>query len=68
MRAPLANIANSVFLELSEELSSQGVSRKVQADVFGMALRTYQSKIRRFSASQNEEQESGGGSRFRKYS
>ncbi|MFU8804178.1 MAG: hypothetical protein ACNA8W_10245 [Bradymonadaceae bacterium] len=58
LRAPLANIANSVFLELSEELSSQGVSRKVQADMFGMALRTYQSKIRRFSASQNEEQES----------
>ncbi len=58
LRAPLAHIANSVFLELAEELSSQGVSRKVQADMFGMALRTYQSKIRRLSASKDDEHES----------
>ncbi len=55
LRAPLGHIANSVFLELSSELSAQGVSRKVQADMFGMALRTYQSKIQRLSASQDDE-------------
>jgi hypothetical protein len=58
LRAPLSHIANSVFLELSDELSSQGVSRKVASDMFGMALRTYQAKIRRLSARQDDEQES----------
>lgn len=54
LRAPLANIANAVFLELTEELESQGVSRKVAADMFGMALRSYQSKVRRLTAQRDD--------------
>jgi hypothetical protein len=45
VRAPLAHIANQVFLELSRELEAQGVSRKVSADMFGMALRTYLRRV-----------------------
>ncbi len=45
VRAPLAHIANQVFLELSRELEGQGISRKVSADMFGMALRTYLRRV-----------------------
>jgi hypothetical protein len=51
VRAPLAHVANQVFLNLSNELNEQGVSRKVSADMFGMALRTYLRKIQRISES-----------------
>lgn len=47
VRAPLAHVANQVFLDLASELNRQGVSRKVSADMFGMALRTYLRKIQR---------------------
>jgi hypothetical protein len=50
-RAPLAHVANQVFLELTQELESQGVSRKVCADMFGMALRAYLKKIQRLGES-----------------
>lgn len=46
-RAPLAQIANQVFLDLVNELNRQGVGRKVSADMFGMGLRTFQRKIQR---------------------
>lgn len=46
-RAPLAQVANQVFLDLVTELERQGVSRKVSADMFGLGLRTYQRKIQR---------------------
>ena len=46
-RAPLAQVANQVFFDLASELSRQGVSRKVSADLFGLGLRTYQRKIQR---------------------
>ena len=36
LRAPLAQVANQVFLDLVRELERQGVSRKVSADMFGM--------------------------------
>jgi hypothetical protein len=49
LRAPVAHIANQVFVQLAEELESQGVSRKVSADMFGMALRAYQRKLRRLT-------------------
>lgn len=49
VRAPVAHIANQVFVQLARELESQGVSRKVSADMFGMALRAYQRKLRRLS-------------------
>jgi hypothetical protein len=51
MRAPLAHVANKVFLDLVAELQSQGVGQKVIADMFGMALRTYHAKVRRLSES-----------------
>ncbi len=47
VRAPLAHVANQVFLDLAQELESQGVRRKVVADMFGLALRSYQLKVRR---------------------
>jgi hypothetical protein len=40
-----------VFLQLARELESQGVKRAVAADMFGMALRTYQKKIARVAES-----------------
>lgn len=55
LRAPLANLANAVFLDLADELEAQGVSRKVAADMFGMALRSYQSKVRRLAARRDDE-------------
>ncbi len=51
MRAPLAHVANQVFLDLVGELQSQGVGQKIIADMFGMALRTYHAKVRRLSES-----------------
>ena len=51
IRAPLSRIADEVFLSLSRELESQGVTRKVAADMFGLALRSYQLKINRLTAS-----------------
>ena len=54
IRAPVAHIANQVFFELAKELESQGVSRKVSADMFGMALRAYVRKVRRLGEGQTE--------------
>jgi len=57
VRAPLAQVANQVFLELTAELGNQGVTKKVIADMFGMALRTYHRKVRELTASRTD----GGG-------
>ena len=54
IRAPLAQIANQVFLDLVVELERQGVSRKVSADMFGLGLRTYRRKIQQLSESSTE--------------
>jgi hypothetical protein len=51
VRAPLAQVANQVFIDLVRELERQGVSRKVSADMFGLGLRTYRRKIQRMSES-----------------
>lgn len=51
VRSPLAQIADQVFLQLARELESQGVTRVVAADMFGMALRAYQKKIARVAES-----------------
>jgi hypothetical protein len=51
IRAPLAHIADQVFLELSREIEAHGVSRKVAADMFGMAIRSYQKKVQRLTES-----------------
>ncbi|HEU5076109.1 MAG TPA: hypothetical protein VFU02_18075 [Polyangiaceae bacterium] len=55
VRAPLAHVANQVFLDLANELETQGVSRKVSADMFGMALRAYIRKVRRLSESESHQ-------------
>jgi hypothetical protein len=54
VRAPVAHLANQVFVQLARELESQGVSRKVSADMFGMALRAYVRKVRRLSEAESE--------------
>lgn len=51
VRAPLAQLADQVFLSLSRELDAQGVGRTVAADMFGLALRGYQKKMRRAATS-----------------
>jgi hypothetical protein len=51
IRAPLANIADQVFLDLANEIEQQGVRREVVADMFGIALRTYQKKVNRLRES-----------------
>ncbi len=54
IRAPLAHLADEVFLNLSRELEGQGLSRKVVADMFGMALRGYQRRVQRLRESATE--------------
>ena len=54
IRAPLAHVADQVFLDLAREIEAQGVGRKVAADMFGLALRTYQRKVQRLSESVSE--------------
>jgi hypothetical protein len=49
IRAPLAHLADQVFIELAREIEAQGVGRKIVADMFGLALRSYQKKVRRLS-------------------
>ncbi len=51
VRAPLAHVADQVFLSLSREIEAQGVARKVVADMFGLALRGYQRKTQRLAES-----------------
>jgi hypothetical protein len=51
VRSPLAHVADQVFLSLTQEIERQGVSRKVVADMFGLALRTYQRKVQRLEES-----------------
>lgn len=51
MRSPLAHVADEVFIGLVEELESQGVGKKVIADMFGLALRSYRQKVQRLSES-----------------
>jgi predicted transcriptional regulator len=51
LRAPLAHVANQVFLDLVHQLKDQGLGNKVIADMFGIALSTYHHKVRRLSES-----------------
>lgn len=50
-RSPLGHIASEVFSGLVSELENQGVSKKVIADMFGMALRSYRQKVQRVGES-----------------
>jgi hypothetical protein len=49
VRAPLSHVADQVFFELARELEAQGVRRNVVADMFGLALRSYQLKMQRLA-------------------
>jgi hypothetical protein len=51
MRTPLSHVANQVFLDLTQALEEQGLGRKVVADMFGLALRSYQQKVDRLTES-----------------
>jgi hypothetical protein len=54
VRSPLAHVADEVFVGLVRELESQGVGKKVIADMFGLALRSYRQKVQRLSESVTE--------------
>lgn len=51
LRAPLRHVTDRLFLDLVTELEGQGVGRKVVADMFGLALRSYQQKVQRLQES-----------------
>ncbi len=55
LRAPLAHVANQVFTDLTGQLEQQGLGQKVIADMFGMALRSYQQKLQRLSESATDQ-------------
>ncbi len=55
LRAPLSQLAGQVFLDLTSELERQGVGQKVIADMFGLALRSYQQKLQRLSESATDQ-------------
>jgi hypothetical protein len=50
-RSPLSHVADEVFMGLVRELEAQGVGKKVIADMFGIALRSYQQKVQRLGES-----------------
>lgn len=50
-RAPLSDVAETVFRGLVDELAAQRVSHKVIADMFGLALRTYYDRVKRITES-----------------
>jgi hypothetical protein len=55
VRAPLAHLADQVFVSLAREIEAQGLARKVVADMFGMALRTYQRRTQRLAESASDQ-------------
>jgi hypothetical protein len=50
-RSPLAHVADQVFFTLAREIESQGVRKQVVADMFGLAMRSYQKKMARLTES-----------------
>ncbi|MEM9068851.1 MAG: hypothetical protein AAGE52_10110 [Myxococcota bacterium] len=50
-RVKLAEVENQLFFAVTEELERLGIGRKVGADMFGMALRSYLRKINRIKQS-----------------
>ena len=51
VRSPLSHIADNVFVSLVRELDNQRLGKKVVADMFGMALRSYRQKVQRLKES-----------------
>jgi hypothetical protein len=54
VRAPLAHVAEQVFLDLTSELQNRGVRKNVIAGMFGMALRTYHRRVHELEESKTE--------------
>lgn len=54
VRSPLLKVADQVFQDLTTELQNQGVTKKVIADMFGMALRTYHRRVQETRESRSE--------------
>jgi hypothetical protein len=50
-RSPLARISDEVFVSLAREIEAQGVRKQVVADMFGLAMRSYQKKMARLAES-----------------
>jgi hypothetical protein len=50
-RSPLAHVADQVFFTLAREIEAQGVKKQVVADMFGLAMRSYQKKMARLTES-----------------
>jgi predicted transcriptional regulator len=53
-RASLSHVADQVFSDLVGALKEQGLSNKLIADMFGMALRTYHSRVAQLSESRTD--------------
>src|SRR5204863_8859658 len=51
VRSPLSHVADEVFIGLVRELERQKLGKKVIADMFGLALRSYQQKVQRLAES-----------------
>lgn len=51
VRSPLAHLADEAFLSLVNGLEGQGLGRRVIADMFGLAERSYRQKVQRLSES-----------------
>jgi len=51
VRSPLSHIADEVFVSLVQELESQGLGKRVIADMFGLAERSYRYKVQRLRES-----------------
>lgn len=51
VRSPLSHVADEVFVGLVRELERQNLGKKVIADMFGLALRSYQQKVQRLTES-----------------
>lgn len=47
LRLPIAEAEEQLFLAVARRLEALGVSRKVAADMHGIAVRSYQKKLRR---------------------
>jgi len=53
LRTPLQQVSQRVFLDLSAELQSQGLTKSLIADMFGMTLRTYHRRVHELSQSRS---------------
>jgi hypothetical protein len=50
-RSALSHVADEVFVNLVRELEAQGLGKKIIADMFGLALRSYRQKVQRLTES-----------------